>query len=66
MYNPLGPVHAYVAPTTVGVVRVRAAPAHTGLLLDAVGGGGAVLTVTATELDVALLQDATFGSNTTL
>ncbi|MEJ7672503.1 MAG: hypothetical protein WKF59_07290 [Chitinophagaceae bacterium] len=35
--NPFGPVHAYVAPATVGVLRVRVAPAHTGLLLDAVG-----------------------------
>ena len=38
--NPLGPVHAYVAPATVAAVRFIVLPVHTGLLLDAAGGNG--------------------------
>ena len=42
--NPLGPVQAYVAPETAGVVRLSADPTHTGPLLDAVGVAGEELT----------------------
>ena len=38
--NPLGPVHAYVAPATVAAVRFIVLPVHTGLLLDAAGDSG--------------------------
>ena len=38
--NPLGPVHAYVAPATVAVVRFIVLPVHTGLLLPGPGGAG--------------------------
>ena len=44
--KPFGPVHAYVAPDTVGVVRFSVLPAQTGLLLDAVGVAGLALTTT--------------------
>jgi hypothetical protein len=50
-----GPVHAYVAPATAGVVRFRAAPTHNGPLLEAVGVAGRGLTVRVTTFDVALL-----------
>jgi hypothetical protein len=45
--NALGPVHAYVAPATVGVDNVIVLPAHTGVLLLAVGVAGVVFTTTA-------------------
>ena len=51
----LGPVHAYVAPATAGVVRLRVAPTHKGPLLEAVGVAGTELTVSVTTFDVALL-----------
>ena len=35
-----GPVHAYVAPTTAGVVRFKVAPTQRGPLLEAVGVAG--------------------------
>jgi hypothetical protein len=41
----LGPVQAYVAPTTDGVLRLSGEPAHTELLLLAVGVAGIALTV---------------------
>ena len=44
--KPLGPVHAYVAPATAGVVRLRVAPTHKGPLLEAVGVAGTALTTT--------------------
>ena len=44
----LGPVHEYVAPATGVAVNVSVDPAQTGLLLEAVGAAGVVLTVTAT------------------
>jgi hypothetical protein len=42
-----GPVHEYVAPATAGVERLSVLPEHTGVLLDAVGAAGVVLTTTA-------------------
>ena len=42
-----GPVQAYVAPDTVGVVRFSEPPAHSRLLLEAVGVAGIGLTTTA-------------------
>jgi hypothetical protein len=47
--KPLGPVQLYVAPVTSDAVRLRVAPAHTGLLLPAVGAARFGFTVTATE-----------------
>jgi hypothetical protein len=44
--KPFGPVQAYVAPDTVGVVRFSVLPAQTGLLLDTVGVAGMALTTT--------------------
>ena len=41
-----GPVHAYVAPTTVFAVRFRVFPEHTGVLLPTVGAAGVGFTVT--------------------
>ena len=41
--KPLGPVHAYVAPATDGVVKLIVVPAHNGLLLPAVGVGNALM-----------------------
>jgi len=41
----LGPVQEYVAPATVGVVRLSVPPAQIGPLLAAVGVAGAALTV---------------------
>ena len=41
----LGPVQAYVAPATVGVVKLSVPPAQIGPLFAAVGVAGAVLTV---------------------
>jgi hypothetical protein len=45
---PLGPVQAYVAPVTVGVVKFIGDPAQTGELLEAVGVAGIGFTVTFT------------------
>jgi len=44
--NADGPVHAYVAPLTVGVERLIVLPVQTGVLLDAVGVAGVVFTTT--------------------
>jgi hypothetical protein len=43
--NDEGPVHAYVAPVTVGVVKLIVPPAHIGVLLLAVGAAGITFTV---------------------
>ena len=56
--NPLGPVHAYVAPATVLAERFIVEPAHTGLLLETVGADGIVFTVTAV-VPAALVQPLT-------
>jgi hypothetical protein len=50
-----GPVHAYVAPVTAGVVRLRVAPTHKGPLLVAVGVAGTALTTTVV-VPAALVQ----------
>lgn len=42
----LGPVHAYVAPATVGVAKVIVAPAQYGPVLVAVGVAGKAFTTT--------------------
>jgi hypothetical protein len=47
LVNALGPVHAYVAPATVGVVKFIVLPAHTGVLLFTVGVAGVAFTTTA-------------------
>jgi hypothetical protein len=44
-----GPVQLYVAPLTVGVLRLKVVPEQTGLLLLAVGVAGVELTVTVVE-----------------
>src|ERR1051325_11271265 len=44
--KPFGPVHAYVAPATVGVASEIVAPSQYGPPLDAVGAAGVALTVT--------------------
>jgi hypothetical protein len=44
--NPFGPVHAYVAPATVGVLSEIVEPAQYGPPFDAVGVAGAALTTT--------------------
>jgi len=54
----LGPVQEYVAPATVGVVRLRVPPAQIGPLLAAVGVAGAALTV-ATVVPARDVQPAT-------
>jgi len=54
----LGPVQEYVAPATVGVVRLSVPPAQIGPLLAAVGVAGIALTV-ATVVPAADVQPAT-------
>src|SRR6185503_15411924 len=44
--NPFGPVHAYVAPLTVGVESWIVAPSQYGPPFDAVGVAGVALTTT--------------------
>jgi hypothetical protein len=44
--NPPGPVHEYVAPATLGVVRFNEAPTQRGPLLAAVGVAGLAFTTT--------------------
>ena len=44
--KPLGPVHEYVAPLTVGVDSEIVAPSQYGPPFDAVGVAGAAFTVT--------------------
>jgi hypothetical protein len=46
--NAFGPVHEYVAPAIALAVRFNGVPAHTGLLLPAVGAEGGGLTITVT------------------
>lgn len=55
--NPPGPVHEYVAPETVSVVKLIVEPMHTGLLLDTVGVAGLAFTVT---VEVAVLEQPDF------
>ena len=43
--NDAGPVQAYVAPLTVGVVKLMVLPAHSGELLVSVGVAGIAFTV---------------------
>src|SRR5947209_7362311 len=47
--KPFGPVHAYVAPVTVGVLSEIVAPAQYGPAFEAVGVAGAGLTTTVVE-----------------
>jgi hypothetical protein len=56
--KPFGPVQAYVAPVTAGVVRLSADPSHKGPLLDAVGVAGTALTITVV-VPAALVQPPT-------
>src|SRR5215210_4665491 len=44
--NPFGPVHAYVAPATVGVESEMVAPVQYGPPFDALGVAGVALTTT--------------------
>jgi hypothetical protein len=44
--NPLGPVHAYVAPETVLAVKLSVVPEQTVPLLPAVGADGGGFTTT--------------------
>ena len=44
--KPVGPVHAYVAPATVGVESEIVPPAQYGPVLEALGVAGAALTTT--------------------
>src|SRR3954449_9475505 len=44
--KPFGPIHAYVAPATVGVESEMVAPSQYGPPLDAVGVAGGGLTTT--------------------
>ena len=44
--KPFGPVHAYVAPATVGVESAIVAPSQYGPPLEAVGVAGVALTTT--------------------
>ena len=46
LVNVLGPDQLYVAPDTVGVVKLIVFPEHTGVLLLAVGVAGVVFTTT--------------------
>jgi hypothetical protein len=55
--KPLGPLHEYVAPTTVLAARFSVPPAHTGLFDEAVGAAGIVLTAIAWAC-TALLHEA--------
>jgi len=45
--KPFGPLHAYVAPLTVGVLSEIVAPAQYGPPFDAVGAAGDGLTTTS-------------------
>ena len=47
-----GPVQLYVAPASVGVLKVSAEPAHTGPLFPAVGVEGIAFTVSASASEV--------------
>ena len=56
--NPFGPVQLYVAPVTVGVLKLSVAPSHKGPLLVAVGVAGVALTITVVD-PAALVQPLT-------
>ena len=47
--NPFGPVHAYVAPATVGVDSEMVAPSQYGPVFDAVGVAGVGFTTTLVD-----------------
>jgi hypothetical protein len=53
LVNADGPVHAYVAPVTVGVVNVMVEPVQTGEDAVTVGVAGTGLTTIVIALDVA-------------
>jgi hypothetical protein len=53
--KPPGPVHAYVAPETLGVLRLMVPPAQTGPSLVAVGVAGVGFTTT-NVVPAALVQ----------
>src|SRR3954447_3073274 len=57
--KPFGPVHAYVAPATVGVESAIVAPSQYGPPFDAVGVAGVALTTTVVvpAADVQPLTD---------
>jgi hypothetical protein len=55
---PPGPLHAYVAPATVGVDNVIVAPAQYGPVLDAVGAVGVGFTTTVV-VAIGLVHDPT-------
>jgi len=44
--NPFGPVHAYVAPVTAGVISAIVPPVQNGPLFDGVGVAGVAFTTT--------------------
>src|SRR2546423_80014 len=54
--KPFGPVHAYVAPATVGVKREIVEPAQNGPLFDAAGVAGVGLTVTTVAAEGGVVQ----------
>ena len=53
-----GPVHAYVAPVTAGVLSAIVPPSQYGPPLDAVGVAGSCVTVTVVAADGALEHPA--------
>ena len=62
--NPFGPVHAYVAPATVGAVSCSVPPAHTGPLLPAAGVAGIAFTVVV-ALDELFADDGSLTADVT-
>lgn len=54
--NVFGPVHAYVAPTTAGVLSAIVAPSQYGPPFEAVGVAGVWVTVTLVAAEAALEQ----------
>ena len=56
--KPFGPVHAYVAPVTVGVDSAMVEPSQYGPPLDAVGVAGVAFTTTVV-VPAAEVQPAT-------
>ena len=56
--NALGPVHEYVAPATVAVVKLIVLPVQTGLLLEGAGVAGVAFTTTV-PVPVGLLHPLT-------
>ena len=57
--KPLGPVQAYVAPTTVAAVSCRVSPAHTAPPLPAAGAAGTAFTVVDAEAEL-FAEDGSF------